>query len=129
MYMYQYKSRDIHLFLSTAVDCQPYNVLMARSKPAARKTRKKPISTGPTATATPSISRAAAQARISEFHHALKRGPAVNHPETLDAYQKLSQAGQDKQRGGDSSKVLVPWIKPASFDAPLRWVKAYRKLM
>ncbi len=29
----------------------------------------------------------------------------------LDAYQEASTLGQDKERGGDSSKVLVEWLK------------------
>lgn len=29
----------------------------------------------------------------------------------LDGYQKASQQGQSSQRGGDTSKVLVPWLK------------------
>lgn len=29
----------------------------------------------------------------------------------LDAYQKASQMGQTKERGGDSGRVLVPWLE------------------
>ena len=29
----------------------------------------------------------------------------------LDAYQKASQMGQAKERGGDSGRVLVPWLQ------------------
>lgn len=29
----------------------------------------------------------------------------------LDAYQKASQMGQTKERGGDSGRVLVPWLQ------------------
>lgn len=84
--------------------------------PSRSKARKRPLaSTIPIPP--PSISRTAAQARISEFHTSLKRkgpsedaGQEIDH-EALDAYQKLSQAGQGKQRGGDSSKVLVPWLQ------------------
>ena len=34
----------------------------------------------------------------------------------LDAYQQASIAGQDRRRGGDSSKVLVDWLKTGCFD-------------
>lgn len=106
---------------------------MAPSRSKARKTRKAPLVSS-IAAAPPSISRATAQARISDFHTSLKRkragpngsaeggsdgdagssrlkgAPEIDH-EALDAYQKLSRAGQGKQRGGDSSKVLVPWLQ------------------
>ena len=29
----------------------------------------------------------------------------------LDAYQEASSLGQDKERGGDSSKVLIEWLR------------------
>jgi 25S rRNA (adenine2142-N1)-methyltransferase len=57
----------------------------------------------------------------------------------LDAYQEASTLGQDKERGGDSSKVLIEWLKelnesyrscePAKTDGqiqkrPMRWVSS-----
>lgn len=37
----------------------------------------------------------------------------------LETYQKASIKGQDKRRGGDSSKVLVEWLKSPELD--FRW--------
>lgn len=45
------------------------------------------------------------QAQLSEIDN------AINDLGGLDSYQKASTLGQSNQRGGDSSVVLVEWLK------------------
>jgi len=67
--------------------------------------RKKPLTHVPT----PGIKRKDA---IKQLHTSLKSAPI--NPSTsipLFVYQQASSKGQDIQRGGDSSKVLIQWLK------------------
>lgn len=87
--------------------------------------------------AAPTLSHRATQATISRFHTLLKRKSVIEsklaqagHGSSdtlvtelgninseiealggLEAYQHASTLGQSSQRGGDSSKVLIKWLK------------------
>jgi 25S rRNA (adenine2142-N1)-methyltransferase len=103
---------------------------------SARRKRKHPIV--PQAPKAAAVSAKATQATIAGFHTLLKRrtvlqkqlaaqGQAARHAEMqhelagveaeieglggIDAYQHASTLGQSQQRGGDSSKILVEWLK------------------
>lgn len=106
------------------------------SMPRAKRARKQPL----VSSAAPTISHKATQATISRFHTLLKRrsvleraldnGPASDAVRQelckvnsdiealggLEAYQHASTLGQSSQRGGDSSKVLVRWLKELRSD-------------
>jgi 25S rRNA (adenine2142-N1)-methyltransferase len=92
--------------------------------------RKRPLSS----TAAPVVSNKVTQATISAYHtlskrrtHLKKICSARNDIASMaelaeveaklasaggiDAYQKASQLGQSAERGGDSSKVLIGWLK------------------
>ncbi|KAK4683695.1 25S rRNA (adenine2142-N1)-methyltransferase, partial [Tremellales sp. Uapishka_1] len=100
-----------------------------------KKTRKHPISTVNPGRV---VSHKVTQATISSFHTLLKRQSRLQQQLAscspsddragldkqladilnaiaalggLDAYQKASTLGQSVERGGDSSKVLVSWLK------------------
>ncbi|RXK37123.1 hypothetical protein M231_05574 [Tremella mesenterica] len=100
-----------------------------------RRARKGPITQVITRHITkPPLSSKAAQATISAYHVLLKKrdrllvrrrsqGGSRSSPELkqveaeiealggLDAYQQASIMGQSTVRGGDSSRVLIPWLK------------------
>jgi len=107
-----------------------------------KKTKKKPLSsTVDPAT----VSRKVTQSTISQFHTLLKQKAIVKRQiaatggdgdETgnkellgrlveiegklegiggLKAYQEASRLGQAEDRGGDSSKILVGWLKEGAF--------------
>lgn len=126
--------------------------------PRAKRTRKQPIVSNSNAATT--LSRKATQATISRFHTLLKRRAAIEHRLDgdsgrstsrvdalqkelaslnaeleslggLEAYQHASTLGQSSQRGGDSSKVLIKWLKQLRSDdklpaAPLQYEKTPR---
>lgn len=92
-----------------------------------KKTRKKPV-TAPVKSQ--STTHRATQATISSFHTLLKRkaqlaksGRDENKEEIdridqeieslggLESYQTASKHGQSIERGGDSAKVLIGWLK------------------
>jgi hypothetical protein len=111
--------------------------LMVRHK----KTKKKPLSS----TVDPAaVSRKVTQSTISQFHTLLKQKAIVKRQITatgdddengqkellarlvdiegklegiggLKAYQEASRLGQADDRGGDSSKILVGWLKEGAF--------------
>jgi 25S rRNA (adenine2142-N1)-methyltransferase len=106
-----------------------------------KKSKKKPLSS----TADPvAVSRKVTQSTISQFHTLLKQKAIVKrqiaatgekdddgHKELLarlveienkleasgglKAYQEASRLGQAEDRGGDSSKILVGWLKEGAF--------------
>ena len=51
---------------------------------------------------------------IRRLHTELKSAKDPSIP--IDVYQQASSKGQDVQRGGDSSKILVQWLKNVSFE-------------
>ena len=101
-----------------------------------RRTKKKPL-TSPTVEA--SVSRRVTQAEITSFHTNLKRqarlrsllvareSDSAAFKQTnlllaqvdsdivalggLEAYQRASKLGQSTERGGDSSRVLIKWLR------------------
>lgn len=102
--------------------------------PRAKRTRKQPL----VSSTAPTLSHRATQATISRFHVLLKRKRAleskiekggggqslevlqqelgkvdseIDELGGLEAYQHASTLGQSSQRGGDSSKILVRWLK------------------
>lgn len=102
--------------------------------PRAKRSRKQPL----VSSAAPTLSHRATQATISRFHTLLKRKSTlerklgndqlaptstslrkelenvnceINALGGLEAYQHASTLGQSSQRGGDSSKVLIKWLK------------------
>lgn len=122
---------------------------MGRSK----RTRKVPVV--PSDKKTSTVSHKATQATISKFHTLLKQrkriegqlassGSSEQHQALqqqldeidhqvndiggLEAYQHASTLGQSSQRGGDSSHVLIKWLKSLraspdwSLPQPLRYV-------
>lgn len=107
--------------------------------PRAKRTRKQPL----VSTAAPTVSHKATQATISRFHTLLKRKSALERKlgsdepfddglrrelhkvdsdiealGGLEAYQHASTLGQSSQRGGDSSKVLIKWLKELRSSLP-----------
>lgn len=112
---------------------------MPKVKSKAKPKRKTPL-TGhipPSVESTPKINAKVTQATISRFHVLLKRkaqlqgklkstASSSDHAATaeelekvktemeglggLERYQTMSKLGQGRERGGDSSKVLVEWL-------------------
>ena len=108
-----------------------------------KKVRKRPITAQPLARNSAS-SRQGTQQTISKYHVLLKRKAGLekqlsstdNHTETreklekqlealnteferlggIEAYQKASVHGQSAERGGDSAKVLIGWLKERILD-------------
>lgn len=100
-----------------------------------KRSRKSPITSKPLGPATTSKIRSKYTRRIIRKHHTLlkeqarleseltknrdeekaKRLEQIKHEIQanggLDKYQQASISGQDRDRGGDSSKVLVSWLK------------------
>jgi 25S rRNA (adenine(2142)-N(1))-methyltransferase, Bmt2 len=74
-----------------------------------RKTirRKKPL------THDPNPKRIKRKEAISRLHTDLKKAQNPSIP--LSIYQNASSKGQDIQRGGDSSGILVKWLKQIPF--------------
>ena len=92
-----------------------------------------PSASRPTKSKSKSKSSRQTQAIISTYHTLLKRRQQLQSSSNpndaaataaiaklekemeslggLDAYQKASQMGQTKERGGDSGRVLVPWLE------------------
>ncbi|ODN95694.1 hypothetical protein L198_04312 [Cryptococcus wingfieldii CBS 7118] len=111
--------------------------------PRVKRTKKQPISISSSAIRpSPTVSHKLTQAKIATFHNLLKKratlkrqldsSPSATASEAvssslqeveleiaelggLDGYQKASTLGQAKERGGDSSKVLVDWIKTRGY--------------
>ena len=85
------------------------------------KTKKKlPITASQSSLSGPSLIRRVHTLR-ADLESALKKSDDEKAEEIkneleslggLNAYQKASIRGQDKRRGGDSSKILIDWIKP-----------------
>jgi 25S rRNA (adenine2142-N1)-methyltransferase len=71
-----------------------------------KKTKKKPVSSAVDPAA---VSRKVTQSTISQFHTLLKQIGG------LKAYQEASRLGQADDRGGDSSKILVGWLREGAF--------------
>lgn len=58
------------------------------------------------------LSRDGSSAQAAVLHAQLSEiASAINDLGGLDSYQKASSLGQSNQRGGDSSVVLVEWLK------------------
>jgi 25S rRNA (adenine(2142)-N(1))-methyltransferase, Bmt2 len=56
---------------------------------------------------------------IRSLHTELKSAATVSNASIpLSIYQRASSRGQDIQRGGDSSKVLVQWLRNTDLSAP-----------
>ncbi|WVQ75442.1 hypothetical protein IAR50_005067 [Cryptococcus sp. DSM 104548] len=111
--------------------------------PRIKRTKKQPISRSASAsTHTPIVSHKLTQAKIATFHTLLKKRAALKRQLDsnlsaaardavssslqkleiemeglggLDGYQKASTLGQSKERGGDSSRVLIDWIKAMEY--------------
>lgn len=91
--------------------------------------RKRPI----TRAAQSAPSKQITQATISQYHTLLKQrrqrlaaGQDVAELDAqiqasggIDAYQRASQVGQSSSRGGDSSRILIPWLE-ARGKVPIR---------
>lgn len=102
-----------------------------------KKTRKESIVSGSSTARTSSVSHKVTRSTITAFHVLLRKKANITkklqHATTdserslgqkeldvinnniselggLDAYQRASQLGQSKDRGGDSSRILVNWL-------------------
>lgn len=114
-----------------------------------KRTKKKSIVSGSSTAQTSSVSHKVTRSTITAFHVLLRKKAnlttKVQHAATdserslkqkeldvinndiselggLDAYQKASQLGQSKDRGGDSSRILVSWLLDMGIkkDRPLK---------
>ncbi|OWZ75868.1 nucleolar protein [Cryptococcus neoformans Tu401-1] len=117
-----------------------------------KRTKKKSIVSGSSTAQTPSVSHKVTRSTITAFHVLLRKKAnlttKVQHAATdserslkqkeldvinndiselggLDAYQKASQLGQSKDRGGDSSRILVSWLLDMGIkkDRPLKMLE------
>lgn len=107
-----------------------------------KRPKKKPLSSSSPAEAA-AVSRKVTQATISHFHTLLKQKAIVKRQIAakgddddaskelltrlveidkkleevggLQGYQEASRLGQAEDRGGDSSKILVGWLKEGAF--------------
>lgn len=107
-----------------------------------KRPKKKPLSSSTPAEAA-AVSRKVTQATISHFHTLLKQKAIVKRQIAakgdeddaskelltrlveidkkleevggLQGYQEASRLGQAEDRGGDSSKILVGWLKEGAF--------------
>ncbi|XAO25173.1 hypothetical protein I312_103983 [Cryptococcus bacillisporus CA1280] len=102
-----------------------------------KRTKKKPIASSSSTSLTSSVSHKVTRSTITAFHVLLRKKAnitkKVQHAATdsekslrqkeldainnniselggLNAYQRASQLGQSKDRGGDSSRILVSWL-------------------
>jgi len=101
--------------------------------------RKRPITLPKDSTGIKAISSRETRKRISAYHNALRAsshstiGPSGSRNDTLHTsrseessdgataqalvdYQRASLLGQSKERGGDSSKVLIKWLRDRNLD-------------
>lgn len=114
-----------------------------------KRTKKKPIASSSSTSLTSSVSHKVTRSTITAFHVLLRKKAnitkKVQHAATdsekslrqkeldavnnniselggLDAYQRASQLGQSKDRGGDSSRILVSWLLEMGIkkDRPLK---------
>lgn len=145
------KPSYILFYLTTYYSVTTASVTIISAMGSIRKrTKKKPIASSSSTSLTSSVSHKVTRSTITAFHVLLRKKAnitkKVQHAATdsekslwqkeldavnnniselggLDAYQRASQLGQSKDRGGDSSRILVSWLLEMGIkkDRPLRW--------
>ena len=120
-----------------------------------KRPKKKPLSSSSPADAA-AVSRKVTQATISQFHTLLKQKAIVKRQIAakgdgddgskelltrlveidkkleevggLQGYQEASRLGQAEDRGGDSSKILVGWLKEGAFSGKGKERESHEKI-
>lgn len=120
-----------------------------------KRPKKKPLTASSTADQA-AVSRKVTQSTISQYHTLLKQKAIVKRQITtqgtdgddskelldrlvdidkkledlggLKAYQEASRLGQADDRGGDSSKILVGWLKDGAFAGKGKERESYEKI-